>query len=186
MVTNRYLVLVVLAAVAAGAGDAEARRNRSLGGQKYVANGTFGLGLELGSPSGLNGKYFLSDTTALNFGLGVIYDRYYYDDRDGIHLYLDHLWHPLSLANKPAVQIPLYIGVGVRLWDFDDNRRGFDDDGFALGVRMPLGLAFDFNRVPIDMYIQLTFAVDTFFAYYRDERLGFHIEGSIGFRYWFK
>ena len=38
------LLLVILAV-----GDADARRNRRMGGSRYVSNGTFGLGLELGA-----------------------------------------------------------------------------------------------------------------------------------------
>jgi hypothetical protein len=180
--------LLALAALALIAGPTDARGRRSLGGQKYSANGSFGLGLELGSPSGLNGKYFLSDSTALNFGIGWIYDRYYYHDRNGVNLYLDHLWHPLSLSNGPSVKIPLYIGVGGRLWNFNDYRDGAD--GTAIGVRVPLGIAFDFNNVPIDIFIQLTFVADLFFGYdcsrfANCDRFGPHFEGSVGVRYWF-
>src|SRR6478735_2201031 len=101
-----------------------------MGGQKYVANGKFGLGLELGAPFGLNGKYFLSDDRALNFGIGDNYDNYYYDhDRDGLHLYLDYLWHPFVLTTQEAFQLPFYVGVGGRLWDFRDHV-GRDDRGF--------------------------------------------------------
>jgi len=169
-------------------GSADARRNRKFGGKQFVSNGTFGVGLELGVPTGFNGKYFLSDNTALNFGLGWVYDRYYYDDRDGVHLYLDHLWHPVSLANAPAFQLPLYIGVGARIWDYDDYRAGYD--GTALGIRVPVGLAFDFNNIPLDIYLQLTFVADLFFGYdcgrFDDcRRFGPHFEGSFGFRYWF-
>ncbi|MEO8703120.1 MAG: hypothetical protein ABI867_23950 [Kofleriaceae bacterium] len=175
------LVLLVLATVA---GTADARRARTMGGERYVANGSFGLGLELGSPSGLNGKYFLNDNRALNFGLGWIYDNYYYNDRNGIHLYLDYMFHPFSITNNPTFQLPFYIGVGGRLWDFDDRRDGRRDDGYAFGVRCPIGIAFDFNKVPLDVFVQLTFVADVLFAY-EDDRTGLHIEGSFGVRYWF-
>jgi hypothetical protein len=175
--------LLALFLVMLAAGGADARRNRALPGSKYVANGTFGLGLELGAPFGLNGKYFLSDDRALNFGVGAIYDRYYYDDRDGIHLYLDYLFHPFSITNQPAFQLPFYVGVGARIWDFNGRNNIDDDDGFALGVRVPVGIAFDFNKVPLDVFVQLTFVVDLFFNY-RD-RFGPHFEGSVGARYWF-
>jgi hypothetical protein len=164
------------------AGTADARRSRRMGGERYVANGTFGLGLELGAPFGLNGKYFLSDDRALNFGIGAIYDRYYYD-HDGLHLYLDYLFHPFSLTNQPSFQLPFFVGVGARIWDFNGSNRIVNDDGFALGVRVPVGLAFDFNNTPIDIFVQLTFVVDLFFDY-RD-RFGPHFEGSVGVRYWF-
>lgn len=171
--------LIALALLAVTTGTADARRNRSFGGSNYSANGTFGLGLELGSPFGLNGKYFLTDSTALNFGIGA--DGYYRGDRDGLHLYLDHLWHPFNIANPPAFQLPLYIGVGGRVWDFDDDRN--DDDGLAFGLRVPVGVAFDLNAVPLDFFVQLTFVLD-FYSGYRDD-LNAGIIGSVGFRFWF-
>ncbi len=177
--------LFVLAILALSTGTSEARRQRKIGGQKYVANGKFGLGLELGAPFGLNGKYFLSDDRALNFGIGDVYDHYYSDfNRDGINLYMDYLFHPFVIANEPAFQLPFYVGIGARLWDFNDHSNRFaDDNGFALGLRVPVGLAFDFNKVPLDVFVQVTFVADLFFGY-RDN-FGPHLEGSIGIRYWF-
>ena len=40
--------LLALLLVALTFGSADARRNRKIGGKRYVANGTFGAGLELG------------------------------------------------------------------------------------------------------------------------------------------
>ncbi len=175
--------LFVFAVLMLAAGTSEARRNRKIGGEKYVANGKFGLGLELGAPFGINGKYFLSDDRALNFGIGEIYDNYY-NDRDGLHLYLDYMFHPFVITNQPAFQMPFFVGIGGRIWDFDDRRNRFDDDhGLAFGVRVPIGIAFDFNKVPLDVWVQLTFVADLFFGY--DDRFGPHLEGSIGIRYWF-
>lgn len=162
--------------------DADARRRRAIGGERYVANGSFGIGLELGAPFGFNGKYFLSDDTALNFGIGWIEDSYYYNDRDGGHLYIDHLWHPFSIANKPAVQIPFYVGAGLRFWDFNDGRAR---DGYAIGIRAPVGIAFDMNRVPLDIFVQMVLGIDFFADYYRNDRVGFHLGVSVGARYWF-
>jgi hypothetical protein len=159
------------------AGNADAR-NRRGGGSRYVANGTFGLGLELGSPFGLNGKYFLTDDGALNFGVGG--DGYYRGGRDGLHLYLDYLWHPVSLVNASEFQLPLYIGLGGRLWSFNEDRY---NDAFAFGIRIPVGIAFDFNNVPIDIFIQLTPTLD-FYRGYRDNA-GFWFDFSVGIRYWF-
>lgn len=177
--TLRTLGVVVLV-FAATAGTADAR-GRSFGGKQYESNGSFGIGLELGSPFGLNGKYFVTGNQALNFGIGG--DGYGYLDRSGFNLYFDYLWHPVSLADPPAFKLPFYIGIGGRIWFFDDHSR-FADNGQAFGVRVPIGIAFDFNKAPIDVFIQLT----PFFDFYRDylvdsNHLG--IEGSIGVRYWF-
>jgi hypothetical protein len=169
--------LLPLLLVALFVGDADARRNRRMGGKRYVANGTFGAGLELGSPFGLNGKYFLSSDGALNFGLGA--DGYYRGDRDGFHLYLDYLWHPISLANPAEFQLPFYIGIGGRLWNFDDA----NDNALAFGVRIPFGISFDFNNVPIDIFLQITPTLDFFSGY--NDNVGFWFAGSLGIRYWF-
>src|SRR5688572_18152306 len=123
---------------------ADARRRRAFQTDNFVSNGTFGLGIELGAPSGINGKYFLTDNTALNFGAGYIYDRYWHKDRDGLHIYIDHLWHPFVLLEAAEFQMPLYLGVGGRLWSFE----GKDESAFALGIRGPIGIAFDFHDVP--------------------------------------
>jgi hypothetical protein len=92
------------------------------------------------------------------------------------------MFHPFSITNQPAFQLPFFVGIGGRVWDFNDRGR-FDDDGFAVGVRVPIGIALDFNKVPLDVWIGLTFVADIFFDY-RD-RFGPHLEGSIGIRYWF-
>lgn len=181
---KRSTLFVLALLMLAGAGTAEARRRRSMGGEKYIANGKFGIGLELGAPFGINGKYFLTDNTALNFGVGEVYDNYY-DDRDGFNLYIDHLWHPFSITNNPDFQLPFYIGVGLRLWDFDDRRDRFDDgNGLALGIRVPIGIAFDFNKVPLDVFVQFTPVLDLLTGY-GDNGINDHLEFSIGIRYWF-
>jgi hypothetical protein len=158
---------------------ADARRRRSFATSSYSSNGTFGLGIELGSPSGLNGKYFLTENTALNFGAGYIYDNYWHKGRDGVHIYLDHLWHPFVITQAAQFQLPFYVGVGGRLWNFNDK----DDSSFALGLRVPVGIAFDFNEVPLDIFIQLTGVADLLIRH--DDKFGLHLEGSVGIRYWF-
>src|SRR5690606_33708940 len=142
----------VLRAVAADV-DARPRPGGRIRGKQFTANKTFGLGLELGAPSGLTGKYFLSDSNALQFGLGGY--RGYYRDYYGYHLYLDYLWHPVSLASVSAFELPLFIGVGGKFWDFEDRRGRVYDDAIGFGIRVPVGIAFDFNNVPLDVFFQL-------------------------------
>jgi hypothetical protein len=91
------LVSVVLA-LGVGSADLADARPRPRAGKSFEANKTFGLGLMLGAPSGLSGKYFLSSDNALDFGVGAIG---YYRGRSGLHLHLDYLWHPVSLASVP-------------------------------------------------------------------------------------
>jgi len=162
-------------------------RSRSGGDRSFAANKTFGLGLELGEPSGLSGKYFLSDNGALDFGLGAIYSHYYYGD--GVHLYGDFLWHPISLTHAEAFELPLYIGGGLRFWSFEYCDPQICYDGSAVGIRVPIGISFDFNNAPLDIFIQLVPVIDflngDYYDRYRD-RTHIGIDLSVGIRYWFK
>jgi hypothetical protein len=150
----------------------------------FEANKTFGLGLELGEPFGINGKYFYSRNKAIDFGLGDIYDYYNYR---GVYLYADHLWHPTTLVRTEAFELPFYIGAGASIWHWEDYR-GAVVDGDAIGARMPIGVSFDFNNTPLDIFVQLVPTLDLFadtpMGY--DRNYYFIIEGSVGLRYWFK
>src|SRR5215510_13917967 len=139
---------VALALVAALAVSATAEAGPRRG---FSSNKKFGLGVILGVPTGLSGKYFLSGDTAFDFAVGFIR---YYRYRHGIHAHADFLWHPINLVSTDPFELPLYFGIGGRIFDFDDNDR-YDDDGFAIGVRAPIGIAFDFNDVPLDVFVEL-------------------------------
>jgi hypothetical protein len=181
--TARNLLLALLTTFAlTTTALARPRPGGSISGRRFEANKTFGLGLELGAPTAINGKYFLSADRALDFGVGSIYS---YSDRYGFDIYGDYLFHPVSLASNETFELPLYIGPGVRFLDFED--RGGPppyDSAFAIGFRVPIGISFDFNTVPLDIFVQLVPTIDFFSGYTRHTVYPF-IEGSIGIRYWF-
>jgi len=192
MKITRLLALSMFVALAVSSTSANAGRRRSFGGGQsdYSSNGTFGLGLELGEPSGLNGKYFLNPSHAIDFGVGYIYDHYYAGD--GLHLYADYMWHPFTLVRAQPFQMPFFIGVGGRFWRFDwgCDRNDCAYSATALGVRVPLGITFDFNNVPLDIFLELTPVLDFFSGYHHDGfddhgRIHFGVDGSIGIRFWF-
>src|SRR5262249_34103522 len=106
------------------------------------------------------------------------------------HLYLDYLWHPFSLVSAAAFELPFFIGVGGRYWNFDYCvGRVCDYGGYAFGVRVPLGIDFDFNDVPLDIALNLVPTFDFVGGDYYN-RYGNHahfdIDISIAIRYWFK
>lgn len=173
----RAILLVLSLSLCALATSPASARPRVAHGRSFESNKTFGLGLMLGAPTGLSGKYYLSSDNALDFGVGFIR---YYRERDGLHLHLDYLWHPVSLVSAAAFEMPLYVGVGGRLFDFDDN----NDDAFAVGVRAPIGIAFDFNNAPLDVFFELAFVLDFFSGY--SDRVGADVNGAIGVRFYFQ
>lgn len=181
---GKRLILGAVALVCAPllfAADAEARPRPQRMQSNFQANKTFGLGIMLGTPSGLSGKYYLSADTALDFGLGAYYG---YRHHGGLHLHIDFLWHPVSLASTPQFELPLYVGLGGRIWghdhDHDDDRHDHDSD-VAVGVRVPVGIAMDFNRVPFDIFLELAMTVDVI-----SDHDHVDLGGAIGARYYFQ
>lgn len=156
--------------------DAEARpRPRA---STFQANKTFGLGFMVGAPTAVVAKYYLSSDTALDAGVGVIQGV---GRRDGLHVHADFLWHPAVLASADPFVLPLYFGVGGRVFDFDDDETG--DDDLSVGARVPVGIMLDFNNVPIDVFFELALVVD-FIVGDGDARADFG--GALGFRYYFQ
>jgi len=151
-------------------------RPRPTGGTPFTANKTFGFGIMVGEPTGLTAKYYLGPSTALDFALGE-FDRFRDDDDLGAHV--DFLWHPLSLATADPFVVPLYFGIGGRL--VADNNDGNDDDP-DLGVRVPVGVALDFNRVPIDVFFELAVIVELINDPGEDD---VDLDAAIGVRYYF-
>ena len=135
----------------------------------------------LGAPDGLNGKLFLTPSQALDFGIGEMFHYYYAGD--GLHVYVDYLWHPKELVRTEAFKMPFYIGDGGRLWFFDYGP-GNNTNASVFGIRVPIGMTFDMNNVPLDIFVQL---VPTFDFYRNYDRHDFYldVDFSLGIRYWF-
>lgn len=157
-------------------GTAEARPRPS-GGTPFSANKTFGIGLILVEPTGLTAKYYLSESTALDFAFGE-YDRFRNDDDLGAHF--DFLWHPLTLATADPFIVPLYFGLGARI--VDDEEEPGDDDDLTIGLRAPVGVALDFNRVPIDIFVELALLIELVNDETDDD---VDLDVALGVRYYF-
>jgi len=140
---------------------------------EFEANKEFGLGFMFGVPTGLSGKYYVSKSTALDFGIGAWGRRS--GDRDRLHLHADFLWHPVVIGKTRHFWVPLYFGVGGRFLD-----HGNDDGHF--GIRVPGGIMLDFERTPIDIFLEFAFVFDVV-AHDGAESSDFN--GALGIRYYF-
>jgi len=155
-------------------------------GSGLKGGGDFGLGIMLGSPSGLSGKYWLGRSTmALDFGVGVFHGGFN-DDR-GVTIHGDVLWHPALITSNATLDLPFYFGVGARFWDH--NRYRFNNrnerDHAHIGVRVPFGIALVFRQVPIDVFFELVPTLDFITGNDNRDDFGFYISGAIGVRYYF-
>ena len=162
----------------------------------------FGLGIELGAPTGLAMKYYLGQSSgrggmvAIQAGLGEIESW----GPDGLYVHVDVVWHPALLATTPDFTLPFYVGVGGRMLHWRDNYCYRDngveycggDGDTDLGVRVPFGLVMDFHKVPIDVFLELALVIDLFhshndnsvyYDHYHDDFLS--LDGALGARYYF-
>jgi hypothetical protein len=158
------VVVAVLVLVGVGA----ATPARAQGG------GPFGLGLMIGSPTGISGKIYLSQRNAIDFAVGGAFLG-----RRGLHVHADYLWHPVMLVNDAGFFMPLYVGVGVRVLDHGRGRG--DDDDVHVGARVPVGILFDFKRVPIDVFLEVALILD----FIRDHGDVLDLNAGVGVRYYF-
>jgi hypothetical protein len=165
------LAVVCMAAPAAAQGRPRPQAS------SFSANKTFGLGIMIGAPTAISGKYYLGADTAVDFGVGVIQGF----RRDGLHLHADFLWHPATLVTAEPFVMPFYVGIGGRIADFEDDPDGDDEGDFNLGVRAPVGLMLDFNNVPLDVFFELALVID-FIGY---DGVDADFNGALGVRYYF-
>jgi hypothetical protein len=172
--TQLFIGLAAAFALTAAAMTAAEARPRG----DYKTDKEFGLGIMLGAPSGLSGKYFLDGgKTALAMGIGSSYDHRY-GDYYGTHAHLDVIWHPVLLAKNPSFSLPLYLGAGVRMHDHDYYDRY--DDHTHIGLRIPFGIAFDLRKAPLDIFLEFVPTFD-----FADRHDGSYITGAAGIRYFF-
>jgi hypothetical protein len=165
------VVAIGLLYLSSAVADARPRAQR---GTRFQSNKTFGLGVMVGAPTAVNAKLFFGADIAIDVGVGAYY---HYRDRDGLHVHADFLWHPVVLARNEAFWLPLYLGAGIRFLDLVDS-----NDENHLGVRIPIGISFDFEQVPLDVFLELAVIIDVIHDARRDTG---DFGAAAGVRYWF-
>ena len=142
-----------------------------------VEKGAFGLGLIVGDPSGVSGKLYFTDDTAVDFALGVGVVE------GGLTAHSDYLWHPFVVINEDKFVMPLYAGPGLRV--LDRNNEG--DDDFLLGIRGVTGLLFDFREIPLDVFVEFALVLDFVVSDGGDNNgtVELNISPALGARYYF-
>jgi len=154
-------------------------------GQVPVASATevgrgrdFGLGVAIGSPTSIVGKYYLSQENAIDFGLGFWTYGWgcgrhgYCDGRsfDVITVNADYLWQD-EVARGAKVNLDWHIGAGGRFWA---------GGGTALAARMPVGLDLMFRKPAwLELFVEIAPAL------YIVPGVGLDLEGFLGVRFYF-
>lgn len=126
----------------------------------------FGLGIMLGEPSGISGKYFLNSTNAIDFGLG-----YSIATNGKLNIHVDYLHHKEGVFNTNQ-RLILHYGFGAKIKTFSNS-----DDAF--GLRGVIGITWTQDDLPFDAFIEIA----PVFMLLPSTEL--EIDASIGARYYF-
>ena len=125
-----------------------------------------GLGIILGQPTGLVGKFWLDRNAAIDVGLDYLSDDY-------LSVYIDYLFHwtgSFSRSSSDLKALSPYLGIGGVLHSGGTQ---------VFGIRIPLGLEWIFARPKIGIFAEIAPGVGVI-----PGTFGF-VQGGIGARYYF-
>jgi hypothetical protein len=131
----------------------------------YAQYRGFGLGIILGEPTGISAKLTTNHISALDFAAA-----WSFKDQGHLLLQVDHIWQNFDLIQVPSGRLPLYYGIGGRVI--------FSNDPLV-GIRIPIGLDYQFEREPLDIFIEIVPILDIIPA------TKFNMGGGLGVRFWF-
>ncbi|MBN2362538.1 hypothetical protein JXL83_00225 [candidate division WOR-3 bacterium] len=130
----------------------------------------FGLGIVVGEPTGFTAKYWLSPVNSLNAAIAwSVFDD---NSFEAFYIHIDHVFYYYDLFRVQSGKAPVFIGVGGRFYfpRHDDTKIGF---------RIPMGLAYMFEQVPIEIYGEIAPVINIV------PETDVDLDGGVGFRYFF-
>ena len=127
----------------------------------------FGLGVIPGEPTGISAKYWLTQGTALDFGLGYSFTS----SNSLFDFYADYVFHDQDMIHS-AENFIVYYGPGARL-------KIREDTDSRLGVRGVFGILWIPRGTSFDLFVEVAPILDIIPA------TKFDFSGGIGGRYFF-
>jgi hypothetical protein len=132
----------------------------------FAAEGDKGIGVMLGNPTGLSGKYWLDETKAVDAGVG-----FSVGSATNLTLHSDFLLHSIgALVMNDIHPLDVYCGLGGRVKFADD---------IQIGLRVPVGVAYKAPNNASDMFAEIAPVIDFI------SRTGIDLNVLIGARYYF-
>jgi hypothetical protein len=128
--------------------------------------GGFGLGIILGEPTGISFKQWLTDRNAIDAAAA-----WSFGNVSAFHAHMDYLFHGPLGGDLDAAGMLYYVGIGGRFKATEGDSR--------IGVRIPLGLDYEFHDAPVDLFFEVAPILDL------APETEFRMNGSLGLRYFF-
>jgi hypothetical protein len=119
----------------------------------------------VGEPTGVSAKLWMSERSAIDAAAA-----WSFSDEAALTLVADYLLHNFDLIDVEKGRLPVYFGVGGRV-KFESESK--------VGVRIPVGLAYIFDGVALDVFFEIAPLLDLI------PDTEFDINASIGIRYFF-
>lgn len=119
----------------------------------YGSGRDFGLGVQLGEPTGLNAKYWMTRESALQFDASYSFNDYF-------SLGADYLYHFTDVfPGRVGSQFVPYLGFGLVTFfgtgPYGENDYNRSNGSFDFGFRIPVGVEFLPRRAPIGVWAEL-------------------------------
>lgn len=108
------------------------------------AKNDFEVGVVLGKPTGVSGKYFVSNKNAIDCVIGF---------GSGFMAHFDYLWHNFEKLKVSEGKLPFYYGGGFLIADKN------------FYVQGKLGLEYLFDTNPLGVFIEIAPAVGADFIF---------------------
>lgn len=137
----------------------------------FASYGPYSLGASLGDPTGLNGKYNLDDSHAIDFGFGSALGA-----RSGVEMHSDYLWVQEGQVVAGDSDLDLYYGIGGRIVTIGS---GDDKGKVALAARFPVGLIHYISDKQIEIFGEVAGSLDVIPSMMAD------LDLALGLRYRF-
>ncbi len=142
-------------------------------------NAKTGVGIILGAPTAITGRYLLSDKNAVAGGIGFYWHASIF--------YADYQFLFPGVIKSESSEVNTivpYIGIGASLSyfnrDYIDRRYNRWENSFTvLGARVPFGLSWMIPKNPVEIFVELVPTIDVIPGLYLEG------EGGIGVRVYF-
>ncbi len=141
----------------------------------------FGLGILLGSPTAITGKYWLDNQAAIDGGLAFSFSNY-------VLVYADYLFHyprPFNHAGEFFSELSFYLGAGGNLVITTSDRSSSDaylgkkSGSVGLGVRAPFGLEWMPTKPTLGFFAEIVPGISVV------PSTSVLVQGGFGARYYF-
>jgi len=135
------------------------------------AGGPFGLGIAVGAPTGIAGKVWLDDWSALAFSFGGALGIYNDIAATGDFLLQSR---PFDVGD-PEISVPIHIGGGVHV---GGNTAAGLVGRWLVGPRAVGGFSLMMRDMPFDLYMEVAPTL------YVEDGAGWSMNGQIGIRHY--